>query len=164
MRIKKWYPHVDKIRPFGKMVRWLLVHETIVTLRAFIQLFIYFMRYSIKTKSKKGSSIIQAIRVLLQSAAYPDLGSAAKKILSDERVHTVIFGHSHVYLYRQFGADMEYFNTGTWTEVTSLDISSLGRLTKLTYVLLEYDESGRPYGRLKEWKGYHRIEEDLAVS
>jgi len=79
-------------------------------------------------------------------------------------VHTVIFGHTHVYQYRQFANDKEYFNTGTWTEVTSLEIASLGRITKLTYVLIDYpDENTRPRGRLKEWRGYHRIEDDVAV-
>ena len=90
---------------------------------------------------------------------------AAKKILADSRVHTVIFGHTHVYEYRQWGTQKEYFNTGTWTELTSLDIVSLGKITKLTYVLLDYmDQDTRPRGRLKEWKGFHRIEEDVAVA
>jgi predicted phosphodiesterase len=99
---------------------------------------------------------------------FPDLGDSARKILKDERVHTVIFGHTHVYQYRQFASDQEYFNTGTWTEVTSLDVASLGRITKLTYVLIEYpeveeSEAERPRGRLKEWRGYHRIEDDVAI-
>jgi hypothetical protein len=77
----------------------------------------------------------------------------------------VCFGHSHVYQYRQWADDMEYFNTGTWTDITSLDIASLGKITKLSYVLFEYPEDGgRPRGRLKEWHGYHRIEEDVAIA
>jgi len=70
-----------------------------------------------------------------------------------------------VYQYRQFANDKEYFNTGTWTEVTSLDVASFGRITKLTYVMIDYsdDGNGRPRGRLKEWRGYHRIEDDVAV-
>ena len=105
------------------------------------------------------------LQVLLESAVFPDLSGSARKILNDDRVHTVIFGHSHVYQYRQWGLGKEYFNTGTWTEITSLDITSLGRITKMTYVLLEYpEEGGRPRGRLKEWRGYYRIEEDVAVS
>ena len=89
---------------------------------------------------------------------------SAKKILKNDRVHTVIFGHSHNYQYRQWRAEKEYFNTGTWTELTSLDITSLGKITKLTYVMIEYPEDGvRPRGRLKEWRGFHRIEEDVAV-
>ena len=81
-------------------------------------------------------------------------------------MQTVIFGHTHVYQYRQFPNDKEYFNTGTWTELTSLDVATFGRVTKLTYVLLEYpeEEEARPRGRLKEWRGYHRIEEDVAIS
>jgi predicted phosphodiesterase len=107
----------------------------------------------------------KVFQIMLESAIFPDLTESARQVLSDDRVHTVIFGHSHVYQYRQWSQDKEYFNTGTWTELTSLDIVSLGKITKLTYVLIEYPEDGgRPRGRLKEWKGYHRIEEDVAVS
>ena len=99
---------------------------------------------------------------------FPDLSGAAKKILADNRVNIVIFGHSHVYQYRQYGEDKEYFNTGTWTEVTSLELSSLGKFTRLTYVFIEYmgnEEDGYlPRARLKEWRGFHRIAEDVVVS
>ena len=105
------------------------------------------------------------LKIALESAIFPDLSSSAKKILNDNRIHTVIFGHTHVYEYRQWGNQKEYFNTGTWTELTSLDVVSLGKITKLTFVLLEYrDQETRPRGRLKEWKGFHRIEEDVAVA
>ncbi len=104
------------------------------------------------------------MQIVVESAIFPDLSEAAKRILSDERVHTVVFGHSHVYQYRQWEENMEYFNTGTWTELTSLDVAQFGKITKLTYVLFEYGEDGRPRGRLKEWHGYHRIEEDVAIS
>ena len=70
-----------------------------------------------------------------------------------------------VYQYRHYAGLGEYFNTGTWTDLTSLDIASLGKITKLIYVVFEYpDESERPRGRLKEWHGYHRIEEDVAIA
>lgn len=127
------------------------------------------MVFAIKTlfSKKIHDAIIRAqfFKIAFESAIFPDLSESARKILRDERVHTVVFGHTHVYQYRQWGTDKEYFNTGTWTELTSLDIVSLGKITKLTYVLLEYPEDGsRPRGRLKEWKGYYRIEEDVAVS
>lgn len=104
------------------------------------------------------------LKIVYENAIFPDLGESARSILMDERVHTVIFGHSHVYQYRQFGPNKEYFNTGTWTDITSLDIVSLGKITKLTFVSIEYpQDGGRPRGRLKEWRGYHRLEEDLAI-
>jgi predicted phosphodiesterase len=114
---------------------------------------------------KKSWPLRRVIQIFLESAIFPDLSESAKKVLSDPRVHTVIFGHTHVYQYRQWEHNKEYFNTGTWTELTSLDITSLGKITKLTYVLLEYPEdSERPRGRLKQWHGYHRIEEDVVLS
>jgi UDP-2,3-diacylglucosamine pyrophosphatase LpxH len=165
LKVKQVYPHVDKIRPFGKMVRWALVNETRTMLRAFGMALVYFARGLFLRDPRRHWSFKRLMQIILESAIFPDLSESARKILGDDRVHTVIFGHTHVYQYRQWSENKEYFNTGTWTELTSLDIVSLGKITKLTYVLIEYPEDGnRPRGRLKEWKGYHRIEEDVAIS
>jgi hypothetical protein len=165
LKIKQRHPHVDKVRPFSQLVRWSLVNETFFTLRTMGGLFLYFVKSIVVKDPRRAWPLRRILKVVLESAVFPDLGEAARRILQDERVHTVIFGHTHVYQYRQWGPDMEYFNTGTWTELTSLDIPSLGKITKLIYVLVEYPEgSERPRGRLKEWKGYHRVEEDVAIS
>ncbi|MNS62491.1 Calcineurin-like phosphoesterase superfamily domain protein [compost metagenome] len=165
LKIKQQVPHVDKIRPFGKMVRWAFVNETKFMIKGFLTAMGYFVRSSVGKDPRRNWSLKRIIQVVLESAIFPDLSESARRILNDDRVHTVIFGHSHVYQYRQWSENKEYFNTGTWTELTSLDIVSLGKITKLTYVLIEYPEDGaRPRGRLKEWKGYHRIEEDVAIS
>ncbi|MFK8138641.1 MAG: metallophosphoesterase [Bdellovibrionales bacterium] len=176
MRIKRERnPHIDKIRPLGNAIRWWLIHDTINSLKILWSLLSYFFMSLFNTDPKRGWNFRQIIKIFLQRAVFPDLSGAARKILSDRRVHTVIFGHSHVYQYRQFGEEKEYFNTGTWTEVTSLELASLGKFTKLTYVLLEYFEDPsesaedeepefRPRGRLKEWRGFHRISEDVVIS
>lgn len=166
LKIKGKYPFVDKIRPFSRMVRWAIFNETWMTMKSAVALFAYLIRSLFVKDPRRQVSFKALAQIVVESAIFPDLGGAARKILQDERVHTVIFGHSHVYQYRQWGQDKEYFNTGTWTEITSLDVVSLGKITKLTYVLIEYpgEEGGRPRCRLKEWRGYHRIEEDVAVS
>lgn len=165
LKIKQKHPHVDKIRPFSKMVRWALFNETRAMIGSFASLILYFVRSIVVQDARRHWSFKRIAQVILESAIFPDLSESARRVLNDERVHTVIFGHSHVYQYRQWSSDKEYFNTGTWTEITSLDIVSLGKITKLTYVMIEYPEDGgRPRGRLKEWRGYHRIEEDVAVS
>lgn len=165
LKIKQTYPHVDKIRPFSKMVRWAFINETMWMLKSLGALLWYFARSAFGSDPRKNWPFKRIMKVFFESAIFPDLSEAAKRILNDDRVHTVIFGHTHVYQYRQWSINKEYFNTGTWTEVTSLDIASLGKITKLTYVMIEYPEDGgRPRARLKEWRGYHRIEEDVAVS
>lgn len=165
LKIKQKYPHVDKIRPFSKMIRWAIFNETKIMLTSFVSLCIYFVKSMFMEDPRKSWPFKRLMQIVLESAIFPDLSGAARRILSDPRVHTVIFGHTHVYQYRQWDQNKEYFNTGTWTELTSLDITSLGKITKLTYVLIEYPEDNeRPRGRLKEWHGYHRIEEDVVLS
>lgn len=164
LRIKHRHPHIDKIRPFSKMVRWAIFNETWEMLKTLFQTIHYFVMALFRNDPRRSWSFRRLLQVVLESAIFPDLSDSARKILQDDRVHTVIFGHSHVYQYRQWALNKEYFNSGTWTEITSLDIVSFGKITKLTYVLLEYPEDGgRPRGRLKEWRGFHRIEEDVAV-
>ncbi len=165
LKIKHKYPHVDKIRPFDRMIRWALFNETLFTIANLFHLAFYFMKSILTNDPRRMFPFSRIVRVLAESAVFPDLSEAARRILQDERVHTVCFGHSHVYQYRQFSENREYFNTGTWTDLTSLDISSLGKITKLIYVVFEYSEDGtRPRGRLKQWHGYHRIEEDVAIA
>lgn len=166
LKIKHRYPFVDKIRPFSRMLRWSLVNETWMTVTGLWQLIGYLLRTLFVRDPRRQITFSKLSKIVLESAIFPDLSEAARRVLNDDRVHTVIFGHSHVYQYRQWSEHKEYFNTGTWTELTSLDIVSLGKITKLTYVLIEYPTTpgGRPRGRLKEWRGYHRIEEDVSIS
>lgn len=165
LSIKQKYPFIDKIRPFSQMMRWSLLNETWASMVTIWRTTMYFLKSAWRTDVKRRWSFRKLFQIVLESAIFPDLTESARKVLNDDRVHTVIFGHSHVYQYRQWDLNKEYFNTGTWTEITSLDVVSLGKITKLTYVLIEYPEdSQRPRGRLKEWRGYHRVEEDVAVS
>ncbi len=163
MKIKQKHPHVDKVRPFNKLIRWALINETWFTVTTFVKLIGFFIKSMVTSHPTKHFPIKRIIQTLLESAIFPDLSDSAHKILKHEAVNTVVFGHTHVYEYRQWEGGKEYFNTGTWTDITSLDIKSLGKITKLTYVFIEY-ETGRPSCRLKEWKGYHKVEEDVVVA
>ena len=166
LKIKGKYPFVDKIRPFSRMVRWFFWNETWLTLKTVLHLSIYLIRTAFSDNPRRHVSVKNLLKIIYENAIFPDLSDAAKEILQQDHIHTVIFGHSHVYQYRQFAPNKEYFNTGTWTEITSLDVVSLGKITKLTFVSLEYPTEGEgpPRGILKEWRGYHRLEEELAVS
>ncbi len=181
LKIKQKYPHIDKVRPFNRLIRWAMINEPWFTFTSFFKLLGYFFKSIFVKDPRRQFPFSQILKVLFESAIFPDLSESARKVLNDDRIHTVIFGHSHVYKYRQWSFDKEYFNTGTWTELTSLDIPNMGMITKLTYVLIEYPqveieedvdegaaeenvESIRPRARLKEWHGYHRIEEDVVVS
>ncbi len=164
LKVKEKMPHIDKVRPFDAFIRWGLVNEFFFAIKTLSQFILFFLLQGVKRDRGRPVSLRNSLKIMKESAIYPDLESAARKILNDDRVHTVCFGHTHVYVYRQWGFNKEYLNTGTWTELTSLDITSLGKITKLTYVFIEYpEEGGRPRARLKEWRGHYRVELDVAI-
>ena len=164
LKIKHSYPYVDKIRPFDKMLRWAVLNETMFTFKWMTGVAKYVFRILFHKDVRSQVSVQKLIKVFLESAVFPDLTQAARKILDADNTRIVIFGHTHVYHFRQWQDSKQYFNTGTWTDLTSLDISSLGKITKLTYVLLEYENEGEPpRGVLKEWNGYHKVQEDVTL-
>ncbi len=165
LQIKRFNPNIDKVRPFNAFVRWGLINNTMFSLKTILSLIWFFIKTTFSGDHKRRWNWRTTLGIFREAAIFPDLATSAKRILAHEKIHTVVFGHTHVYSYKKWENDKEYFNTGTWTELTSLDVASLGKITKLTYVLVEYPEDdGRPRGRLKEWRGYHRIEEDVDVA
>lgn len=165
LKIKQDYPYVDKIRPFFHMAKWTLFNKPKLFLQAMGWVVSFLFVGFFKNDPRRNITLKKLAQIAGEHIVLLDLTEAAKQVLKDPKVNTVIFGHNHVYEYRKWDANKEYFNSGTWTEVVSLDVATLGKITKLTYVYLEYNaEMGRYQGRLKEWRGYHRIEEDVAIA
>ena len=156
-------PYIDKVRPFQQMVRWSLLTRTIFTLKSIFLLLLFFLKKIFKQDKHKWDWKT-LVGIFREAAIFPDLSQAAKKVLEHEDIHTVMFGHSHVYSYRRWGDNAEYFNTGTWTEVTSLDFSTLGRGTKLTYGIINYfPDVEKPVVRLKAWMGSYKETEYVDI-
>lgn len=165
LKLKFIYPHVDKVRPFSKALKWVLFNKTGFAITALLKVMYYFLSSLLTNDPRKSWTFKNLLKIISECAIFPDLSNSAKAILKDDRIHTVVFGHTHVYQYKQWPGGKQYFNTGTWTDLTSLDVQSLGKITKLTYVLFEYEQdSSRPNGRLKNWKGYHRVDEEVSIA
>ncbi len=161
LKIKEKYPYIGKMRPYRLLFKWSLFNKPILIFDVFKLLL-----QSLFTIDRTSSwSLLKIIKTIFSSAWNLNLSQIARKILNEDRIHTVVFSHTHIYDYKKWGPQKEYFNTGSWTESISLDVTSLGKRTKLTYVMFEYVEGdSNPRGRLKEWKGFHRIEEDVVVA
>src|SRR3990167_9501013 len=150
--IKKERPYLDKIYPFRNYLRWALVHDTFFAVKSILKLVVYFLWFCVHRSPTHHASFRDKIAILREATVHPKLHKEAKRILlSNQDIRIVIFGHTHQALYRMFAPDKEYFNTGTWTEKISLDVGSLGRVLKHTFVLIEYEEE-RARASLKEWK------------
>lgn len=165
LKIKQDYPYVDKIRPFFHMAKWTMFNKPSLFLRAASWVLKFLYKGFFKKDPRRNITLKKLIQIAGENISLLDLSEAAKQLLKDSKVKMVVFGHNHVYEYRKWGESKEYFNCGTWTEVVSLDIATLGKITKLTYVYLEWNSDiGSYQGRLKEWRGYHRVEEEVAIA
>jgi diguanylate cyclase (GGDEF)-like protein len=173
-KIKQERPHVDKVRPFQTFVIWSFIHDifwsikTIFAIARFVfDTILFRRRYQI------GQGVKATMGLLKEISLYPSYDKIAFRILEEkEDVHTVIFGHTHILRYRQWREGKEYFNEGSWNEVTNLDLNEYGTRTRLTYAFIEYPiqasspgslEPGRPKVRMKEWKGVWKPEMDIVV-
>src|SRR6185369_9022845 len=70
----------------------------------------------------------------------PHFGKIAPQIMALYNAQILVMGHNHQAAHRHYRDGRQYVNTGTWTDVTSFDPGSLGRLSRPTYAFLEYPE------------------------
>jgi UDP-2,3-diacylglucosamine pyrophosphatase LpxH len=169
-RIKQQRPHVDKVRPFQTFVIWSFIHDLLWSIKtvAWIAKFV-FDTLLFRRRYQITQGVRATLGLLKEISLYPNYDKIAFKILEErEDVHTVIFGHTHILRYRQWREGKEYFNDGSWNEVTNLDLAEYGTRTRLTYGFIEYplepapeNPIMRPKVRLEEWKGVWKPETDI---
>jgi UDP-2,3-diacylglucosamine pyrophosphatase LpxH len=155
-KIKKERPFVDKVKPFTSYMRWALIHDTAFAIKTGIFIFLSFLRMAFLQMRHPLLDFRLNWARLKGVTIYPSFTGFARKVLRENAgIHTVIFGHTHVLQYKQWSGGREYFNIGTWNEVTSLEMADFGLQKKLTYAFIEQISANkRPRTRLREWRGH----------
>lgn len=160
-KVKKERAYFDKIYPFRYYMRWALIHDTGFALRSIYKIVSHFLSLRFRRDPHRFSPILKTLRIIKEVTLMPNLVQIAKKILSEnDDLKIVVFGHSHYAQIRQVAPEKTYINTGLWNEQISLEISNPGKIIRLTYAHLEYEDS-RIRASLKEWKGTYKIIEDV---
>jgi UDP-2,3-diacylglucosamine pyrophosphatase LpxH len=171
-KIKQQRPHVDKVRPFQTFLIWAFIHDLWWSIKTAARI-IKFMVDTIlfRRRYQIAQGVKNTLGLLKEITLYPNYDKIAFRILEEnENIHTVVFGHTHIMRYRQWREGKEYFNEGSWNEVTNLDLSEYGTRTRMTYGFIEYPMpsasvtdpvANRPKVRLKEWKGIWKPETDV---
>lgn len=170
-KIKKSRPFVDKVKPFTGYMRWALMHDFFFSIKLGLYMVWSMLRMIGLARKHPLLDFGFTIAKVKGTTVYPSFVKEAGKVLRrNPHINVLIFGHTHVLRYRQWGGGKEYFNTGTWNEVTSLDIGDFGLQTMLTYAYIELPPAGAGVGgtqrarvRLKEWKGQWRPELEANV-
>lgn len=161
-KVKKERPYFDKIYPLKNYLRWALIHDTVFALRSIARIVFYFLWLRFRKDPHRRSSFLKTLQIIKEVPIAPRLDHEAKKILLTEKeTKVVVFGHTHHAVFREVAPNKFYVNSGLWNEQISLEISNPGRVVRLTYVALEYDDEGRIRPHLREWKGSHKLIEEL---
>jgi UDP-2,3-diacylglucosamine pyrophosphatase LpxH len=149
-------PHVDKIKPFRLFLLLNFLVSLPTAIGDVIKLFVFFasMAWS-PLKSRFPALRYTTQLVLAGMTVYPSLDRYAKSLLrAQPNLRAVIFGHTHVSKRVEFDKDKVYFNSGTWNEITALDLSQLGKREQKTFLEIRYPEpSSQPSIYLKVWHG-----------
>lgn len=169
--LKQERAHLDKVRPFGDFMVWSFFHDFWWSIKAGIRTVLFTIQSLIlKTRYQIKKGVRAPWDLWREIVLYPAFDKIAFKILDENSdVNAVIFGHTHILGYRQYREGKEYFNEGTWNEVTNLHLSEYGTKTRLTYAFIEYPQvndsmsRAKPIVRLKEWKGVWRPEMEISV-
>jgi len=159
MKIER--PAIDKVRPIEAFIKWSAFNDFFWFLRTLIRAILYFLATRFSRSIYRTSNLITTFKIMGEITKPIRLSRSARKILdANSEIHTVCMGHSHFPKHKQYSDGREYINSGTWTEVTSLDLMSFGKGTKYTYIFIDYAANpARPHGYLKEWRG--RWHEDV---
>ena len=154
-------PYIDKVAPFTSYYRWAIFNDPEAVLRISARS-IAFVAAAARKKIPHldPMPLADLLKRFVRFTAFPTLEHEARHLLARKGYHTVIMGHTHMPIYREYGRDKVYVNTGTWNAMTSLDVGSLGRTEQLTYAHVEYVD-GHPRARLREWRGLSRPTEDV---
>lgn len=154
-------PYIDKVAPFTSYYRWAVFNDPEVVVRITARSLAFVAAAALKRiPHLDPMPLADMFKRFVRYTAFPSLESEARHLLARKGYHTVIMGHTHVPVFREYGRDRIYVNTGTWNPVTSLDVGSLGRTEQLTYAHVEYVD-GKPRTRLREWRGLSRPAEDV---
>lgn len=138
-RYKQERYHINIVRPINNFMLHGLIFDTFFTMRFMFANFYYFLmvRFLEFYRLKQGWKKIfeSAVSELTLFQDFETLTRAFFQDYEDARV--LIVGHTHEPVYREFLDGTVFVNTGTWTEMTSLDLSRQGTYTQLTYARVD---------------------------
>lgn len=163
-RRKKERPYIDKVYPFRLYLRWALIHDTVFALKAAGAGIAYFFAVLLRIGENKRFARQHFLKIVKEFSFPVKMDRAARRIFSINPSYSiVVFGHGHQAAAKVMRGGRQYFNTGIWNEMISLDIGTMGRQLKLTFVEITYDRDGVPHGHLKEWRGVYREVEEMGL-
>ena len=157
-RMKWERDYLDKVKPVKLFMLISLIFDPIFTMKFFLMNMFYFLNTRFIYNPRRRATIMNTLAIMRDEITpfYGHEDDARAILDANEKVTTVIFGHTHGAMQRFYRDGKTYINTGTWTRMISLDFRHLGQSNNLTFALVEYTPEGAPIATLQEWRGVHQ--------
>lgn len=155
--LKERRSYMSQVVPFSKYLRWGLIFDFWFTVLQGFRAALFFIKMRFVFHPFRFTRISKTFKILYQLMKRPVFRGIAHGILQETGAKILIMGHNHEATHRHYRDGTQYVNTGTWTDVTSFDPASLGRLSRPTYAYIDHSKEGElPKVELKVWRGKHR--------
>lgn len=164
-RVKLERPYINLVQPFGTYLRLALIFDPFFAVSRGLRVAWFFIKMRFITHPMRFARLRKTLGIMGEVFRRPSLEAEAEDELTGPgseslSYDTLILGHNHQAAMRVFANGRQYINTGTWTPITSLDMSTLGHRVMRTYALIEYVD-GKAQASLKIWNGKPQISEDF---
>ncbi|MBT4792361.1 MAG: hypothetical protein HON90_12390 [Halobacteriovoraceae bacterium] len=131
--------HINAVRPIKKFLIHAMIFDTFFAMRFMIaNAYFYFMiRFLSYYRLKLGwKNIIEDI--INELTLFQDYEGLTREFFDKHKdAKALIVGHTHEPMFREYGDDTKFINTGTWTRMVNLDLSHDLNDTPLTYALIK---------------------------
>jgi len=161
-RLKLKRQYITNVIPFNKYLRWSMLFDFWFFFIQGLRAAVFFINTRFVYHPMRFSRFSKTVKILGEAFNRPKFAELAPGIMRKHHVKALIMGHDHQAMHLQFADGTQYLNTGTWTDVTSFDPGTLGRLSRPTYAFIEYPvgtapgQGVLPRLSLKVWRGKYR--------
>jgi hypothetical protein len=154
-------PVIDKVKPFGMYLRWAFWNDHLFFWRVVLGIVRFWAVNRFSSDPYRRREFRLSPLRFAEALTHQSLPRHAEEITRRTSNRIVVFGHSHKLDHRAY-ARGEYYNTGAWTEIISLDLAQLGRSYMRPFLRLDYVD-GAPHATVHNWIGSRRLSHRLVV-
>jgi len=160
-KFKEERDHINAVRPIKKFIINGLIYDTFFILRfLFATTFYFIMVRSISLLKEKRSLKKMIIHCLNELELFQDYESLTQEyFIENPDVKALIVGHTHDPILRSNANGRTFINTGTWTNMYSLDFGKRNEGDQLTYAQIDVQDIKKEQYEiaLKVWKGHNNL-------
>ncbi len=134
-KFKESRGYINSVRPIKNFLINGLIYDTLFTIRFIFANLFYFVMVRFIVFFKQGHPLKDVFfHAMSELELFRDYESMTTKFF-DERpdIKLLIMGHTHGPLYKIYGGEQVFLNTGTWTDMHDLGFENNGQKGKLTF-------------------------------